>query len=159
LRAVEVTPISDMHEIAKPFSPEHAASRIAVVNAMSEELSRGGGTPVHFTLTGTGSGLACLPGPAIYGDALEARCRLLARPLMNVTTDASASLAACKALPQVRLATGEKSNSPGQAMNQDGKPKRQAEQPGKTRKTSKSGSAEKPKAKTLRKFFLFNRSD
>ena len=159
LRAVEVTPISDMHEIAKPFSPEDAASRIAVVNAMSEELSQGGGTPVHFTPTGTGSGLACVPGPAIYGDALEQRCRSLASPLMNVTTDASASLTSCKALPQVRLATGEKGNSPGQAMNQDGKPKKQAEQTGKTRKTGKSASAERPKAKAPRKFFLFNRSD
>jgi hypothetical protein len=44
-------------------------------------------------------------------------------------------------------------------MNQDGKPKKQAEQPGKTRKTGKSASAERPKAKAPRKFFLFNRSD
>ena len=156
LRAVEVTPVTDMHEIARPLPPEDAASRIAVVNAMIEELTRDGGTPLHFTPTPTGSGLACVPGSARYDDALDARCRSIATPLMNVTTDSRTALASCKALPQVRLATGQKKVSPEKAMNQEGKPKKLAEKPGKTRKAAEAG---KPKAKGLRKFFLFSRAD
>lgn len=75
LRAVEVTPLRDMHEITRPFPPEEAAARISVVNAMSEELSRdGGGVALSFFPTGAGSGLACLPDQEAYGDPLAQRC-------------------------------------------------------------------------------------
>lgn len=92
LRAVEITPIMDMHEIAKPFPAKEAASRIAIVNAMSEELSRDGGDPLYFVPTSSGSGLACIQGPTTYGDELDARCKAQLSPLMNVASEPAVSL-------------------------------------------------------------------
>ena len=161
LRAVEITPLRDMHEITRPFAAEEAAMRIEVVNAMSEELTRDGGDPLFFTPTHQGSGLACLAGSAHYGDELEARCRSMISPLMNVATGPRASLVSCKALPQANLATGQQKAQPdsGKAGDNEGKPKKTAEQHGKKRNGKKAAAAEKPKVKVPRRFFLFSRAD
>lgn len=153
LRAVEITPLRDMHEIAKPFAVEEAAARVAVVNAMSEELTRDGGDPLVFTPTDRSTGLACLSGSAHYGDELESRCRTMAGPLMTVAALPRASLVSCKALPQPKLATGQQ-----KAGDTEGKPKKTAGPSGKTRKEKKD-TAEKAKAKGPRRFFLFSKAD
>ena len=161
VRAVEVTPLKDMHEIAKPFPAEEAAARIALVNAMNEELSRDGGDAVRFLPTRTGSGLACFPGSAVYGDELEARCKAQLSPLMNVSTVPSVSLASCKPWPHVELAAGARKTQvkpPHLGEQASKKPKSAAKQankkPGKIQ-----GEASEDQKKSVRGFFLFSRAD
>lgn len=161
IRAVELTPLKDMHEISKPFPAEEAAVRIALVNAMSEELSRDGGNAVRFIPTGTGSGLACFAGSDIYGDELEARCKAQFSPLMNVSTVHSVSLPSCKPLPQVELAAGTQktqAKTPQLGEQASKKPKSAAKQEDK-----KSGKMKvevrKDKKKSVRRFFLFSKAD
>lgn len=161
LRAVEITPIMDMHEIAKPFPAKDTASRIAMVNAMSEELSRDGGDPLYFVPTSSGSGLACVPGLATYGDVLDARCKAQLSPLLNVAADSPSSLASCEPLPQVEVATGLQKNSvkPVALVEQSVKlpkpPKKQA-----SKKSSKAKiPVAKDKKKSAGRLFLFSRAD
>jgi poly-gamma-glutamate synthesis protein (capsule biosynthesis protein) len=161
LRAVEITPIMDMHEIAKPFPAKEAASRIAIVNAISEELSRDGGDPLYFVPTSSGSGLACVQDPATYGDELDARCKEQLSPLMNVASEAAVSLASCKPLPQVEVAAGSQKNNV--------KPVALEEQSGKLSKPSKKQASKKinkttipvakDKKRSAGRFFLFSRTD
>lgn len=161
LRAVEITPIMDMHEIAKPFPAKESASRIAVVNAISEELSRDGGDPLYFAPTSSGTGLACVQGLATYGDDLDARCKAQLSPLLNVAADSPVSLASCKPLPQVRVATGsqKKSVKPVALVEQSGNlPK-----PFNKQASKKSDKTIRPVAKNKKKsagsVFLFSRAD
>lgn len=161
LRAVEVTPIRDMHEIAKPFPAEEAAKRIAVVNAMSEELGRDDGDPLLFTPTDQGSGLACLPGAASYGDELEARCKAQVSPLMSVAAVPRVSLASCKPLPQVELAAGQKKTKP-EPVTMEGrrsKPEKAVKQTSTKREVTKLAAGEKSRTKTPKRFFLFSTAE
>ena len=150
----------DMHEIAKPFPAKEAASRIAIVNAMSEELSRDGGDPLYFVPTSSGTGLACIQGPTTYGDELDARCKAQLSPLMNVASDLPVSLTSCKPLPQVEVATGSQKDNV--------KPVALEEQSGKLSKPSKKQASKKinkptipakDKKKSAGRFFLFSRTD
>ncbi len=77
IRAVEVTPLKDMHEVTKPFPEEEARRRVALLNVLSARLGVDGGQPLLFAATDTGSGLACTPGNSGFGDELEARCAAL----------------------------------------------------------------------------------
>ena len=159
LRAVEITPVADMHEIAKPFPVEEASIRIALVNAMSEEVTRDGGDPLLFVPTGTGSGLACFPGSASYGDELEARCRAQANPLMTAATVPRASLAQC--MPLLGLATGQQATKPKlkTAGDQKDKPVKAAEQTSKKQKKARLTAGKKSTTKAPKRFFLFSRAD
>lgn len=162
VRAVEMTPLMDMHEVTKPFPVEEAATRIALVNAMSEEVSRDSGSAVRFFPTGSGSGLACFPGSTIYGDELEARCQAQAGKPMNTSTHPRASLASCKPLPQVELVTGApKAQRNPQKANEDVRkqPKPAVKQAvGKPDKTKAKSSRDMTK-KSGKRFFLFSRVD
>lgn len=162
VRAVEVTPLKDMHEVPRPFSAEEAAVRIELVNAMSEELSRDSGDAVRFLPTKSGSGLACFPGSAIYRDELEARCGAEVSPLMNVSSVPRVSLASCKSLPQVELAAGEertkrKPEQLGERASKNTKPalKQADRKPDKT--NTQQGKDQKKKSG--KRFFLFSRAD
>jgi hypothetical protein len=161
IRAVELTPLQDMHEIARPFPAEEAAVRIALVNALSEELSRDGGDPVRFLPTGTGSGLACFPGSAIYGDELEARCKAQFSPLMNVSTVPSVSLASCKPLPQVELAAGAQKNhaKASQLGEQASKKQKSAAKQANKKPEKMKAETSKDQKKLVKRFFLFSRAD
>lgn len=77
LRAVEVTPLTDMHEVTKPFPVAEARRRVALLNVLSTRLGAGGGQPLFFAATDAGSGLACMPGHSGFRDELEARCSAL----------------------------------------------------------------------------------
>lgn len=161
VRAVEVTPIKDMHETPKPFPADEAAVRIALVNAMSEELSRDVGNIVRFLPTGTGSGLACFRNSTIYGDELEARCKAQFSTLVNVSTVPSVSLASCEPLPPVELDAGAKKTQ--------AKPLQLGEQANKNRKSPAKQTNKKPgkinaeaskdQKKFVRRFFVFSRAD
>jgi poly-gamma-glutamate capsule biosynthesis protein CapA/YwtB (metallophosphatase superfamily) len=162
VRAIEVTPLRDMHEVTRPFPAEEAAIRIEIVNALSEKLSQDGGEAVRFLPTGTGSGLACFPGSAIYGDELEARCRAQFNPLMNVSSVPRVSLASCKPLPQVDLAAGvdrtkRKSEQLGEQASKTPKPsvKQASRKPDK----AKAQQSKNQKKKSGKRFFLFSRAD
>ena len=162
VRAVEVTPLKGTHEIAKPFPADEAAIRIALVNAMSEELSRDGGDAVRFMPTEAGSGLACFPGSVIYGDELEARCKAQFSPLMNASTVPPVSLASCKPLPQVELATGAQKTraKPPQLGEQvSKKPKSAAKEVSQKQGKIKLEAGKDQKKKSRRSFFLFSRAD
>ena len=151
----------DMHEIAKPFPAKEASSRIAIVNAMSEELSRDGGDPLYFVPTSSGTGLVCIQGPTTYGDELDARCKAQLSPLMNVASDPTVSLTSCKPLPQVEVATGsQKDNVKPVALEEQSvkllKPSKKQE----SKKINKTTiPAAKDKKKSAGRFFLFSRTD
>jgi poly-gamma-glutamate capsule biosynthesis protein CapA/YwtB (metallophosphatase superfamily) len=161
LRAVEITPMRDMHEIAKPFPAGEAAMRIAVVNAMSEELNRDGGDPLLFMPTDRGSGLACFPGSVIYSDELEARCRAQASPLMNVASVTRASLASCKPLPRVELATGRQKVRPElkTAEDRSSKPEKAGRQTSTKRGGTKVSADRKSGTKKPKRLFLFSKTE
>lgn len=161
LRAVEVTPIMDMHEIAKPFPAKEAAIRIALVNAMSEELSRDGGHPMLFVPTSAGSGLACVPGLARYGDELEARCKAQFNSLMNTASDPRASLASCKPLPRVEVAAGERKNKvrPVALVDQSGEVSKTEKKHASKKRSRTKIPVAKDKKKSAGRFFLFSRAD
>lgn len=77
LRAVEVIPLRDMHEITRPFPAEEAKRRVQALNALSAELGTDGGQPLFFAATEGGSGLACMKSAVRYGDELEDLCSAL----------------------------------------------------------------------------------
>ncbi len=54
---------------------------------------------------------ACIQGPTTYGDELDAICKAQLSPLMNVAPEPVVSLASCKPLSQVEVATGSQKNS------------------------------------------------
>jgi hypothetical protein len=84
LRAVDVTPLMDMHEVPRPLPAGEASRRIEILNALSAELGSEGGQPLQFAATESGSGLACIQGSARYGDELEERCQEIeSRPVMT----------------------------------------------------------------------------
>jgi hypothetical protein len=151
-----------MHEIAKPFPAEDAATRIELVNVMSEEVNRDSGNAVRFLPTGSGSGLACFPGVTIYGDELEARCQAQVGKPMNVSTHPRVSLASCNPLPQVQLVTGApkvQRNAKQADEEVSKKPKPAVKQAiGKPDKT-KTQSRRDTKKKSGKRFFLFSRVD
>lgn len=149
LRAVEVTPIQDMQEVPKPFPAEEAAVRIALINAMSEELGRDGGNPIFFQPTGYGSGLACFSASAGYGDELETRCRALAGPLMTAVSIPRASLSSCKPLRQMEVTGGQRKTQPDRASRQTNtKPA-----------GAKLSVGVKTAPKTPKRFFLFSKAE
>jgi len=164
LRAVEVTPIADMHDVTRPYPPGEAAIRIGVVNAMNEELSGEGRDALRFVPTEAGTGLACFAGQGRYGDELAARCAASTGLLRTASLSEPMPLAACKPLPQVRVATAEPNATPAPAKPgaAEGNPKEVAVlpvAPAKKAVASKPPAGVKKKAKAARKFFLFSKAD
>jgi poly-gamma-glutamate synthesis protein (capsule biosynthesis protein) len=99
LRAVEVTPLKDMHEITRPFPMPQAQKRIEILNALSAQLAKDGGQPLLFSVTRTGSGLFCLGDTTNYGDELEARCRAHESLSVGVTSAAQQATDICETKP------------------------------------------------------------
>jgi len=151
LRAVEITPLRDMHEITRPFPVAEAAIRVSLVNAMSDALSRDGGEALRFTPTAEGTGLACLPGSADYGDELAARCQAQASPIVQVAAPAGADLASCKPVAQPAVAANPKLTTPKRVTP--------IAQPAKTPAKPKVEAAKSPDRQPPRKFHLFSRSE
>ena len=99
IRAVEITPITDMHDIPKPLPAREAATRIALVNAMNKELSDDTSAAIEFKPTGTGSGLACFEDSGRYGDELADRCSLQSLPTAAQNEAPSVRLSSCNPVP------------------------------------------------------------
>lgn len=161
IRAVEVTPLKDMHEVTKQFAPQEAAARIELVNAMSEALTEDSGDAVRLLPTGTGSGLSCFPVSELYGDALEARCKALTPQVMNVSAVPRASLAACKAFPaadNVRATAGAQQSPQDVEEQKSKRAKPSAEKVAKKSERKKSQS-DRSQKKSHKGFLLFGRAD
>lgn len=150
LRAVEITPLRDMHENAKPFPAAEAAIRVALVNAMSEALSRDGGEALRFIPTAAGTGLACLPGSGDYGDEFATRCSAQSSPIVQVAAPAGADLASCQPVAGADVATPPKIT--------DSKPPKPVAQPSKTSEKPKIQASSSREKKPPRAFRPFSRS-